>query len=78
MIGTICVSGYVRIYRIPTLAGIRVFPDFASVFFLSLKDSEPFPPLIVEVRRNARHETQSPEQKHKKKHLEDVGANFPR
>jgi hypothetical protein len=77
MIGTICVSGYVRIYRFPTIAGIRC-SLILRPFFLSLKNSEPFPPLIVEVRQNARHETQSPEQKHKKKHLEDVGANFPR
>ena len=77
MIGTICVSAYVRIYRFPTIAGIGC-SLILRPFFLSLKNSEPFPPLIVEVRQNARHETQSPEQKHKKNHLEDVGANFPR
>ena len=63
------ISGYTQIYSFSTLAGIGrslILPPF----FLSLKNSEPFPLLIVRVRRNARYETRS--------NLEDVCANFPR
>ena len=62
------ISGYTQIYSFSTLSGIGRSLTLPP-FFLSLKNSEPFPLLIVQMRRNARHETRS--------NLEDVCANFP-